>query len=215
MGTAVRGPVQQVDAVTIRFAGDSGDGMQLAGTRFTSATALSGNDLATLPDFPAEIRAPAGSLPGVSGFQLQFAEHDILTPGDAPEVLVAMNPAALKTNMADLTPGGVLNVNADAFTKGNLKKAGYDDNSLEDGSLVDYQLHSIPLTTLTLRTLVGADLGKKEKDRSKNMFALGLMCWNVLPAHGVDHGVDRGEVRLDAGRGRRQRGRVPSRVRIR
>ncbi|MEX0658850.1 MAG: 2-oxoacid:acceptor oxidoreductase subunit alpha [Egibacteraceae bacterium] len=169
--------VERVDAVTIRFAGDSGDGMQLTGNQFTSVTALSGNDLATLPDFPAEIRAPAGSLPGVSGFQLQFADHDIFTPGDAPDVLVAMNPAALRTNLASLAPGGILIVNADAFTPANLKKARYDTNPLEDGSLAGYRVHTIPLTSLTLQTLVDSDLGKKDRDRAKNMFALGLMCW--------------------------------------
>jgi 2-oxoglutarate/2-oxoacid ferredoxin oxidoreductase subunit alpha len=168
---------QQVDTVTIRFAGDSGDGMQLTGNRFTSVTAAVGNDLATLPDFPAEIRAPAGSLPGVSGFQLHFADHDILTPGDAPDVLVAMNPAALKTNLADLEPGGTLIVNADAFTKGNLKKARYEQNPLEDDSLAGYQVFEVPITTLTVGALEDFDLNKKEKERSKNMFALGLMCW--------------------------------------
>ena len=126
-------PVEQLESVVIRFAGDSGDGMQLTGGRFTSETALIGNDLATFPDFPAEIRAPAGSLPGVSGFQLHFADHDILTPGDQPNVLVVMNPAALKTNLKDLPPGGTLVVDKDAFTDRNLKKAGYDGNPLEDG----------------------------------------------------------------------------------
>src|SRR5438067_8406780 len=127
--------VERVDQVTIRFAGDSGDGMQLTGAQFTSETALLGNDISTLPDFPAEIRAPAGSLPGVSGFQVHFADHDILTPGDAPNVLVAMNPAALKTNLKDLPKGGTLIVNTDAFTERNLEKAGYEANPLEDGSL--------------------------------------------------------------------------------
>src|SRR5687767_5625353 len=137
--------VQKVDTVTIRFAGDSGDGMQLTGDRFTSVTAQLGNDLATLPDFPAEIRAPAGSLPGVSGFQLHFADHDILTPGDHPDVLVAMNPAALRTNLGDLVPGGTLIVNSDAFQAGNLKKARYAANPLEDGSLSGYQVFAVPM----------------------------------------------------------------------
>jgi 2-oxoglutarate ferredoxin oxidoreductase subunit alpha len=145
--------VEQLEQVTIRFAGDSGDGMQLTGGRFTSETALIGNDLSTLPDFPAEIRAPAGSLPGVSGFQLHFADHDILTPGDAPDVLVAMNPAALKTNLRDLPKGGTLIVNRDAFTERNLEKAGYDASPLEDGSLDEFHLHEVPLTTLTLEAL--------------------------------------------------------------
>src|SRR2546430_1645508 len=155
----------------------NGDGMQLAGGRFTSETALVGNDLSTLPDFPAEIRAPAGSLPGVSGFQLHFADHDILTPGDAPDVLVAMNPAALKTNLRDLPKGGTLIVNRDAFTERNLEKAGYLASPLEDGSLDEYHLHEVPLTTLTLEALKDIDVTKREAERSKNMFALGLMSW--------------------------------------
>src|SRR5215213_4725672 len=134
-------PIEQVDRVIIRFAGDSGDGMQLTGSRFTSETALLGNDLSTLPDFPAEIRAPAGSLPGVSGFQIHFSDHDILTPGDQPHVLVAMNPAALKTNLKDLPRGGTLIVNRDAFNDRNLQKAGYTSNPLEDGTLTDYRVH--------------------------------------------------------------------------
>jgi 2-oxoglutarate ferredoxin oxidoreductase subunit alpha len=169
--------VQVLDRVIIRFAGDSGDGMQLTGDRFTSETAAFGNDLSTLPDFPAEIRAPAGSLPGVSGFQLHFADHDILTPGDAPDVLVAMNPAALRVNLADLPRGATLIVNTDAFTSRNLEKAGYDSNPLSDGSLADYRVHAIPLTTLTLEALKDIDLSKKEAERAKNMFALGLMSW--------------------------------------
>ena len=169
--------VEQVGTVTIRFAGDSGDGMQLAGTRFTSATAVVGNDLATLPDFPAEIRAPAGSLPGVSGFQLHFADHDILTPGDAPDVLVAMNPAALKMNVGDLERGATIIVNSDAFAAGNLRKAGYDENPLTDGTLDGYQVREVPLSQLTVAALESFDLGKKEKERAKNMFALGLMSW--------------------------------------
>src|SRR5438445_7830635 len=146
MGVASK-PVEQLDSVVIRFAGDSGDGMQLTGGRMTSETAVMGNDLATFPDFPAEIRAPAGSLPGVSGFQLHFADHDILTPGDAPNVLVAMNPAALKTNLADLPNGGTLIVDADAFTERNLQKAGYAQSPPEDGSLAEYQVHAVPLTS--------------------------------------------------------------------
>jgi 2-oxoglutarate ferredoxin oxidoreductase subunit alpha len=171
-------PVEQLSQVIVRFAGDSGDGMQLTGSQFTSETALLGNDISTLPDFPAEIRAPAGSLPGVSGFQLHFADHDILTPGDAPNVLVAMNPAALKTNVSDLPKGGTLIVDADAFTDRNLKKAGYQTNPLEDGSLGEYQLHQVPLTTLTVGALKDvAGVTPREAERSKNMFALGLMSW--------------------------------------
>jgi 2-oxoglutarate ferredoxin oxidoreductase subunit alpha len=170
-------PIEQVDRVIIRFAGDSGDGMQLTGSRFTSETAVLGNDLSTLPDFPAEIRAPAGSLPGVSGFQIHFSDHDILTPGDAPNVLVAMNPAALRTNLRDLPRGGTLIVNRDAFTERNLEKAGYTSNPLEDGTLADFNVHDIPLTTMTLEALKEVDITKREAERSKNMFALGLMSW--------------------------------------
>jgi 2-oxoglutarate/2-oxoacid ferredoxin oxidoreductase subunit alpha len=171
-------PVEQLHQVIVRFAGDSGDGMQLTGSQFTSETALLGNDLSTLPDFPAEIRAPAGSLPGVSGFQLHFADHDILTPGDAPNVLVAMNPAALKTNIKDLPKGGTLIVNSDAFNERNLQKAGYAANPLEDGSLDEFQVHSVPLTTLTVGALKEVEgVTSREAERSKNMFALGLMSW--------------------------------------
>ncbi|HVC87901.1 MAG TPA: 2-oxoacid:acceptor oxidoreductase subunit alpha [Gaiellaceae bacterium] len=171
-------PVEQLESVVIRFAGDSGDGMQLTGGRFTSETALTGNDLATFPDYPAEIRAPAGSLPGVSGFQLHFADHDILTPGDRPDVLVVMNPAALKTNLPDLAKGGTLIVDTDAFSDRNLKKAGYESNPLEDGSLDDYQLHAVQLTSMTVGALKEVEgVTAREAERAKNMFALGLMSW--------------------------------------
>src|SRR5918995_1834657 len=169
--------VEQVHGVVVRFAGDSGDGMQLTGGRFTSETAALGNDLSTLPDFPAEIRAPAGSLPGVSGFQIHFSDHDILTPGDQPNVLVAMNPAALRTNIRDLPKGGTLIVNRDAFTDRNLEKAGYSANPLDDGTLADYHVHEVPLTSLTLEALKDVKVTKREAERSKNMFALGLMSW--------------------------------------
>ena len=170
--------VEQLDRVIIRFAGDSGDGMQLTGDRFTSETALMGNDLSTLPDFPAEIRAPAGSLPGVSGFQLHFADHDILTPGDAPNVLVAMNPAALKTNVRDLPNGGTLIVDTDQFKERNLQKAGYASNPLEDGSLDHYHVHPVALTSMTVEALKGIEgVTPREAERSKNFFALGLMSW--------------------------------------
>src|SRR5918992_2997397 len=170
--------VEQLDQVTIRFAGDSGDGMQLTGDRFTSETATLGNDLSTLPDFPAEIRAPAGSLPGVSGFQLLFADHDILTPGDQPNVLVAMNPAALKTNLRDLPKGGTLIVDTDTFKERNLQKAGYAENPLEDGSLADYHVHDVALTSMTVGALKGIEgITPREAERSKNFFALGLMSW--------------------------------------
>ncbi|MEV6760924.1 2-oxoacid:acceptor oxidoreductase subunit alpha [Streptomyces sp. NPDC051105] len=169
--------VRRLDRVIIRFAGDSGDGMQLTGDRFTSETASFGNDLSTLPNFPAEIRAPAGTLPGVSSFQLHFADHDILTPGDAPNVLVAMNPAALKANIGDLPRGAEIIVNTDEFTKRAMQKIGYDASPLEDGSLDGYSLHPVPLTTLTVEALKEFDLTRKEAERSKNMFALGLLSW--------------------------------------
>ncbi|MEV0381992.1 2-oxoacid:acceptor oxidoreductase subunit alpha [Nonomuraea sp. NPDC050643] len=169
--------VQQLDRVIIRFAGDSGDGMQLTGDRFTAGTAEFGNDLSTLPNFPAEIRAPAGTLPGVSSFQLHFADHDILTPGDAPNVLVAMNPAALKANLGDLPRGADIIANIDEFTKRNLQKVGFDANPLEDDSLSEWRVHAVPLTSLTVKALEGFDLSKKDAERSKNMFALGLLSW--------------------------------------
>jgi 2-oxoglutarate ferredoxin oxidoreductase subunit alpha len=171
-------PVEQLESVVIRFAGDSGDGMQLTGGRFTSETALSGNDLATFPDFPAEIRAPAGSLARVSGIELHVPDHAILTPADRPDVLVAMNPAALRTNLLDLPKGGSLILDTDAFTDRNLKKAGYETNPLEDGSLADYQLHAVPLTSLTVGALKDVEgVTPREAERAKNMFALGLMSW--------------------------------------
>ncbi|MEV5746451.1 2-oxoacid:acceptor oxidoreductase subunit alpha [Actinoallomurus sp. NPDC052308] len=169
--------VRQLDRVIIRFAGDSGDGMQLTGDRFTQETAAFGNDLSTLPNFPAEIRAPAGTLPGVSSFQLHFADHDILTPGDAPNVLVAMNPAALKANVGDLPRGADLIVNTDEFTKRALAKVGYAANPLEDGSLDEYRVHSLPLTSMTVKALEDFDISKKDAERAKNMFALGLLSW--------------------------------------
>ncbi|QSB05862.1 2-oxoacid:acceptor oxidoreductase subunit alpha [Natronoglycomyces albus] len=169
--------VRQLDRVVIRFAGDSGDGMQLTGDRFTAETAKIGNDLSTLPNFPAEIRAPAGTLPGVSSFQIHFADSDILTPGDEPEVLVAMNPAALKANLGDLTAGGIIVVNSDEFTKRNLQKVGYEGNPLEDDSLSSYQVHSVALTSLTIAALAEFDVSKKDAARAKNMFALGLVSW--------------------------------------
>jgi 2-oxoglutarate ferredoxin oxidoreductase subunit alpha len=174
---AVPKQVEQRDRVIIRFAGDSGDGMQLTGDRFTSETAEFGNDISTLPDFPAEIRAPAGTLPGVSAFQLHFADHDVMTPGDAPDVLVAMNPAALKANLADLRAGGDVIVNTDEFTPRNLAKVGYAANPLEDDSLSAYQVHAIPLTSLTVKALEGFGVSRKDAERAKNMFALGLLSW--------------------------------------
>ena len=178
--------VQELDHVIIRFAGDSGDGMQLTGDRFTQETAVFGNDLSTLPNFPAEIRAPAGTLPGVSSFQLHFADHDILTPGDAPDVLVAMNPAALMANLKDMPRGADLIVNTDEFTKRNLAKVGYDKNPLEDGSLDQYSVHPVPLTSLTVKSLEDLDITRKDAERAKNMFALGLLSWLYgRPAEGT------------------------------
>jgi 2-oxoglutarate/2-oxoacid ferredoxin oxidoreductase subunit alpha len=169
--------VQKLDHVIIRFAGDSGDGMQLAGDRFTQETAIFGNDLSTLPNFPAEIRAPAGTLPGVSSFQLHFADHDILTPGDAPDVLIAMNPAALKANIKDLPRGGDLIVNTDEFTKRNLTKVGYEASPLDDGSLEQYHVHAVPITSMTVKALESFDITRKDAERAKNMFALGMLSW--------------------------------------
>ena len=170
--------VEQRERVVVRFAGDSGDGMQLVGGRFTDATALLGNDLATLPDFPAEIRAPAGTIPGVSAFQIHFASRDILTPGDTPNVLVAMNPAALKANLAGLQRGATIIVNEDAFTTRNLEKAGYPANPLEDETLADFRVHRVPMTTLTARAAEGLEgVGTRDAGRAKNLFALGLLSW--------------------------------------
>jgi 2-oxoglutarate/2-oxoacid ferredoxin oxidoreductase subunit alpha len=168
---------QLLDRVTIRFAGDSGDGMQLTGTQFTRTAAVFGNDISTFPDYPAEIRAPAGSLPGVSGFQISFSASDIHTPGDAPDVLVAMNPAALKTNVVDLPPGGAIIVNRDAFTPANLSKAAYAANPLTDDSLKAYRVFEVPIGTLNANALEGLDMTSKQVDLTKNFFALGLMFW--------------------------------------
>jgi 2-oxoglutarate/2-oxoacid ferredoxin oxidoreductase subunit alpha len=169
--------VQTLDHVIIRFAGDSGDGMQLAGDRFTQETAIFGNDLSTLPNFPAEIRAPAGTLPGVSSFQLHFADHDILTPGDAPDVLIAMNPAALKANIKDLPRGGDLIVNTDEFTKRNLTKVGYETNPIDSGELDQYKVYAMPITSMTVKALEDFDITRKDAERAKNMFALGMLSW--------------------------------------
>ncbi|HET7853525.1 MAG TPA: 2-oxoacid:acceptor oxidoreductase family protein, partial [Candidatus Methylomirabilis sp.] len=168
---------EELDEVVIRFAGDSGDGMQLAGMQFTNETAVAGTDLATLPDFPAEIRAPAGTLFGVSGFQVNFSSHDIFTPGDNPDVLVMMNPAALKVNLRDLKPGGIIIADTAEFTENNLKKAGYATNPLEDGSLAKYQLFPVDITQMTLRAVEGLNLNTKVATRCKNFYALGLTSW--------------------------------------
>ncbi|MDQ3106632.1 MAG: 2-oxoacid:acceptor oxidoreductase subunit alpha [Actinomycetota bacterium] len=168
---------QSLERVVIRFAGDSGDGMQLTGDRFTSASALFGNDLATLPNYPAEIRAPAGTLAGVSAFQVHISDHDILTPGDAPSVLIAMNPAALKSELHDLTAGGTLLVNSDAFDERALKKAGYATNPLTDGSLSAFTVYEVPMTSLTLEAAKPTGAKPRDAERSKNLFALGVVCW--------------------------------------
>jgi 2-oxoglutarate ferredoxin oxidoreductase subunit alpha len=170
-------PLEELEAVTIRFAGDSGDGIQLTGMQFTTSTAIAGNDLSTLPDYPAEIRAPVGTLPGVSGYQIHFSSREVLTPGDAPDVLVAMNPAALKANIKDLKKGGILIVNSDAFTQGNLTKVAYAKNPLEDGSLSDFRVIPVELTRMTGNALSGMAMTKVQIERCKNFFALGMMYW--------------------------------------
>lgn len=175
--TKPNAPPQELESVVIRFAGDSGDGMQLTGGEFTRASAIAGNDLATLPDYPAEIRAPSGTVAGVSGFQIQFSSHQVRTPGDEPDVLVAMNPAALKANLADVRRGGTIIVNETAFTAHNLERAGYKSNPLEDGSLQGYKLYKIPIHKAVTAALAETDLGVKEATRSGNMWALGLMLW--------------------------------------
>ena len=169
--------LQKMGEVVVRFAGDSGDGMQLTGNQFTSTSALMGNDLATFPDFPAEIRAPAGSIAGVSAFQVRIADYDIHTPGDAPDALVAMNPAALKKSLADVRPNGIIIANTDEFDERNLKKAGYETNPLEDGSLEGYRLYTADITTMTRRALEDSGLDVKTQDRCKNFFALGMIYW--------------------------------------
>ena len=172
-----RGGIEELDRVTIRFAGDSGDGMQLAGLQFTNTSAVFGNDVSTMPDFPAEIRAPAGSIPGVSAFQVSFSSYDIHTPGDAPDVLVAMNPAALRAHLADIPKGSTIIVNSDEFTETNLKKAVYERNPLEDDTLAGYRVITVPITSMNARALKKSGLSTTQVDRSKNFFALGLMFW--------------------------------------
>ncbi len=173
----IKGEPEELEAVTIRFAGDSGDGIQLTGAQFTTSTAIAGNDLSTLPDYPAEIRAPVGTLPGVSGYQIHFSSREVLTPGDAPDVLVAMNPAALKANVKDLKKGGLLIANSDAFSAGNLAKVAYAANPLEDGSLSDFRVIPVELSRLTGNSLAGMAMTKVQIERCKNFFALGMMYW--------------------------------------
>src|SRR3712207_2928043 len=170
-------PLQELEKVVIRFAGDSGDGMQLTGDRFSVSSALFGNDLSTVPDYPAEIRAPAGTLAGVSAFQIHISDHDILTPGDAPTVLVAMNPAALRANLNDMAAGSTLIVNSDAFVDRSLTKAGYETNPLSDGSLSGFTVYEVPMSSLTLEAARASGGKSREAERSKNFFALGLLSW--------------------------------------
>ena len=209
-------PVEQVEGVTIRFVGDSGDGMQLVGSEFTKASAIAGNDLATFPDFPAEIRAPTGSLAGVSGYQVNFGSRDIFTPGDQPDVLVAMNPAALKTNLQDLRPGGILITNSGAYTEGNLEKAGYKSNPLDDDALKkNYKVVSVDMDKLTQAALAGSGLSNKDVARCRNYFALGMMYWLYSrPARDAAREHPE-EVRQEAGDRRGQRQGVPGRPRLR
>src|SRR5215468_813942 len=174
--TSTRG-VETLDDVVIRFAGDSGDGMQLVGDRFTELSAVFGNDLATQPDFPAEIRAPAGTIAGVSAFQVHISDHDIVTPGDTPNVLVAMNPAALKANLRDMAPGSTLLVNVDTFEQRSLDKAGYAENPLEDNSLAAFRVYRVPMTSITVEATTPLGVKPRDAERSKNFFALGLICW--------------------------------------
>ena len=181
-------PTEILDAVAVRFAGDSGDGMQLTGTQFTETTAIAGNDLATFPDFPAEIRAPAGSLAGVSGFQVHFSSQEVFTPGDEPDVLIAMNPAALKVNLADLKKGGILILNSEQFTTKNLERVGYASNPIEDGSLANYHVIQVDVTGITLRAIQELGLNQRAAVRSKNFFALGLVYW--LFSRDMQHTLD-------------------------
>src|SRR5271169_2629670 len=176
-GASIRKPSKPLGSVVIRFAGDSGDGMQLAGMNFTTESALAGNDIATVPDFPAEIRAPAGTLAGVSGFQLNFSSSEIFTPGDEPDVLVAMNPAGLAANLEDLHPNGVLIVDKDAFTESNLKRAGYTSNPLTDHSLDKHQLFQIEITRLTALAVHDLGLSNRDAFRCRNFYTLGLLSW--------------------------------------
>ena len=207
--------VEEKEHVVIRFAGDSGDGMQLTGDRFTSATAVLGNDLATLPDFPAEIRAPAGTVHGVSAFQIQFGSSDITTPGDHADVLVAMNPAALKADLNKVIKGGTVIINEDAFTPRNIEKAGFAADPIGDGSLDGYRVYKVPMTSITVRATEDIGIGKKESERAKNMFALGSPELDVRPPARDHAQLARAEVRRQAGDLRRERGRVQGGLQLR
>ena len=206
---------EYLDRVVIRFAGDSGDGMQLTGDRFTEVSAAFGNDLATMPDYPAEIRAPAGTVAGVSAFQVHISDHDISTPGDSPNVLVAMNPAALKASIRDLFPGATIIVNIDAFETRNLEKAGYAANPLEDGSLDAFTVYEVPMTSMTLEAAKETGAKPRDAERSKNFFALGVVSWMYSrPIEPVIDWIDEA-VRQQGDRPRRQPGRVQGRVQLR
>lgn len=186
-------PIQDIESVTIRFAGDSGDGMQVTGNQFTITTAIARNDLSTLPDFPAEIRAPAGTLYGVSGFQIQFSSEQVHTPGDVADVLVAMNPAALQAGLKYLKNNGIIIINTDAFSDRNLKMARFQENPLENGHLKGYQVFPVEMSRLTKEALEAVDLSHKEKERCKNFFALGMVYW-MYPLARSHHPVDREEI---------------------
>ena len=207
--------VHTLDRVVIRFAGDSGDGMQLTGDRFTADSAVFGNDISTLPNFPAEIRAPAGTLPGVSSFQLHFANYDIMTPGDRPDVLVAMNPAALKANIADLPRGGVIIADTADFTKRNLAKVGYDSDPLTDGSLADYQVHALDLTGMTVEAVKPYGLSRKDAVPGQEHVRAGPAVLALPPPHRGHDQLPERQVRVQAGHPRRQHHRVQDRVRVR
>ncbi len=201
---APRKPTTTLPSVTVRFAGDSGDGMQLAGTQFTDTSAAIGNDISTLPDFPAEIRAPAGTLAGVSGYQIHFASTEIFTPGDEVDALVAMNPAALKTNLSSVRDGGIIIVDEDSFAAIDLRKAGYANNPLDDGSLSRYRLVRVPIDKLNAAATKESGLGTKESNRCKNMFALGVVYWLYGRPLDLDPRAHRRQVRQKTRRRPRQ-----------
>ena len=212
--TSARG-VETLDDVVIRFAGDSGDGMQLVGDRFTELSAVFGNDLATQPDFPAEIRAPAGTIAGVSAFQVHISDHDIVTAGDSPNVLVAMNPAALKANLRELPAGSTLLINVDTFEQRNLDKAGYAENPLDDDTLAAYRVYKVPMTSITVEATKPLGVKPRDAERSKNFFALGLICWMYTPADRSADRLDQEALREPTRGLRGQRRRVPRRLQLR
>ena len=215
MASGTQHETEVLDQVIVRFAGDSGDGMQLTGDRFTTSSALLGNDLSTFPDFPAEIRAPAGTVNGVSAFQVHISDHDILTPGDSPNVLVAMNPAALKANIELMAKGTVLIVNSDSFEERNLAKAGYAENPLTDGSLAAYTVYEVPMTSITQEVCKEAGVKPRDAERSKNFFALGLISW--LYTRPIEPTIEWIAERFggQAPGGRRQHPGLPGRLRLR